>query len=696
MRLSVVLQTRLAVSALGLMLVAVTPLGAQEPQEGTEKLAIAESVIAREEAASERAFDPAFRTKAKEALAALPLAALEAQTGENGLGLNSLGDSQADLVYTPLTPCRIIDTRLAGGILVAGVPRDFKVTGTNYSAQGGSATSCGVPFGPTTAAAINFVAVTPQGAGHLLLTPFGRTMPLASIINYALPGTGLNVANGLTVATCDPSAATCSYDITIEAGVSGVHLVGDVQGYYQRVSTGGLGTALLADAAVTAPKISAGTVVRSLNSQTDAVTLVGSNGLGVTQGSGTVTVSSNATASNTGGAIVARDASGDFSAGSVGLAGNLGLPNTTSTTVGVLTKDGTRFLHNFGTNNTFVGSGAGNFTLTAAATANSAFGSAALQANTTGSQNSAFGSGALSANTTGYDNSAFGGGALPVNTTGNFNSAFGASALYANTTGYRNSAFGDGALNASTTGIANSAFGYWALLRSTTGGSNSAFGDSALSANTTGNSNSALGYNALGQLTTGAGNVAVGVNAGVNLTSGSYNVYIANLGVTTESNTTRIGYAGQTATYITGIYNATVSDRAVYVNSSGQLGTLTSSRRYKEEIVDMEAESDVLLKLRPVSFYYRPELDDTHLRQYGLVAEEVAEVAPGLVAYDADGAPQTVRYHFVNAMLLNEVQKQRRQLEAQDAEIRELRAQESKIRDLEARLAKLEADSGDQ
>ena len=215
MRLSVVLHARLAVSALGLMLVAVTPLGAQDPQEEEAKLAIAESVIAREEAVSERVFDPSFRAKAKELLTALPLAALASQTGENGLGLNRLGDSQADLVYTPLTPCRIVDTRLAGGILVAGVPRNLLVTGSNYSTQGGSATSCGVPFGPTTAAAINFVAVTPEGAGHLLLTPFGRPMPLASIINYALPGTGLNVANGLTVATCDPSTATCSSDITI-------------------------------------------------------------------------------------------------------------------------------------------------------------------------------------------------------------------------------------------------------------------------------------------------------------------------------------------------------------------------------------------------------------------------------------------------------------------------------------------------
>jgi len=68
------------------------------------------------------------------------------------------------------------------------------------------------------------------------------------------------------------------------------------------------------------------------------------------------------------------------------------------------------------------------------------------------------------------------------------------------------------------------------------------------------------------------------------------------------------------------------------------------------------------MKLRPVAFYYKPELDQTQTPQYGLVAEEVAQVAPQLVVYDKDGVPQTVRYHFVNAMLLNAVQKQQRLL----------------------------------
>src|SRR5262249_7760938 len=132
----------------------------------------------------------------------------------------------------------------------------------------------------------------------------------------------------------------------------------------------------------------------------------------------------------------------------------------------------------------------------------------------------------------------------------------------------------------------------------------------------------------------------------------------------------RIGTNGiHTTAFLAGISGATsAAGVAVLVNSNGQLGTTTSSRRFKQEIADVGRESDILMKLRPVGFYYKPELDVSHTRQYGLVAEEVAQVAPGLVVFDQEGQPQTVRYHFVNAMLLNEVQKQQRLIEAQQRE----------------------------
>jgi hypothetical protein len=301
--------------------------------------------------------------------------------------------------------------------------------------------------------------------------------------------------------------------------------------------------------------------------------------------------------------------------------------------------------------NTFAGYGAGNLTLT-------------------GDDNTAVGAFALSAVTTGRDNTAVGAFALSDNTTGSLNYAFGYAALSVNTTGWSNIAVGYAALRDNTTGSNNTAVGYGALT--------SEWKDTQ---------NVAIGPYALYSLVDGDDNTAIGALAGWNLQSGSDNIYIGHFGLGGESNTTRIGDS-QTATYVAGIHGATVTDRAVYVNADGRLGTLSSSRRYKEEILDMDAESDVLLKLRPVSFYYRKELDETHLRQFGLVAEEVAEVAPGLVAYDEDGTPQAVRYHFVNAMLLNEVQKQRRLVED---ERRANDAQQTIIEDLKARLAKLEA-----
>ncbi|HXM62441.1 MAG TPA: tail fiber domain-containing protein [Terriglobales bacterium] len=336
-------------------------------------------------------------------------------------------------------------------------------------------------------------------------------------------------------------------------------------------------------------------------------------------------------------------------------------------------------------------------------TQNQAFGTAALFSNTAGSSNSAFGLAALYTNTTGNNNSAFGYGSLHANTIGTQNEGFGYEALFANTTGNGNAAFGTGALYKNTTGGSstttggNSAFGNFALLANTIAGGNSAFGFSALTANTAGNNNVAVGAAALAELTTGSGNIAIGTGAGGNLNAGESNdIYIGDSGIAGESNTIRIGYIGTiTSAYIAGIDKKTSSNGTeVFVNATGQLGTIKSSLRYKHEIADMSNESDILMKLRPVAFYYKPELDDTQTRQYGLVAEEVAKVAPELVVFNEDGTPETVRYHFVNAMLLNEVQKQRQRIEDQqktnEQQNNTIVRQQEQIQDLAARMAKLE------
>jgi hypothetical protein len=564
----------------------------------------------------------------------------------------------------------------------------------------------------------NFVAVNPAGAGDLRAWPSDHTIPLASILNYAaVPG--LNLANGIAVPVRQDLEGN---DISVRADVSGADLVVDVVGYFSDFASG--------------------QVVRSLSGQTDTVTLAGSNGLSVSAGSGTVTVASNATPnnsasaivsrdisgnfsagtitgnlngtatsalnfsgslagevtgpqgatvvsnavpSNTAKAVVRRDVSGNFSAGTVTLAGNLALPNTTPS-VGALTMGGPLFLHNFGAHNTFLGANAGNTSMTGTGY-NTGVGENALLRNTAGAYNSAFGTLALTQNSIGSSNAAFGLYTLQSNTTGSSNSAFGSTALQSNTTGSSNSAFGYNALRSETTSGSNAAFGDFALSSTTTGDGNSAFGETALFANTTGRFNSTFGINTLKTLASGDYNTAIGWSAGFSLTSGSYNIYIgSDSGATTESNTIRIGSNGalgtQTNTFIAGISGVTIAGgTGVLVDSLGHLGTVLSSRRFKDEIADMGKESDVLMKLRPVAFYYKHEYDDTRTRQYGLVAEEVAEVAPELVLSDKDGAPQTVRDHFVNAMLLNEVQKQRSTIAQQQVE----------IQDLAARLAKLEA-----
>jgi hypothetical protein len=200
--------------------------------------ATVESIVAREEAATGRAFDRDFRAEVLRRLASKTVSELESiQSQSVGLGMSpSFGSSQADLVYTPVVPCRILDTRLVGGPITPGANRNFQVAGTNLSSQGGNASGCGVPFGPATAAVINLVSVSPEGFGDLRIAPFGTPMPFASIINYAVVP-GLALANGPAVTVCDPAATTCTFDFTIQADTNATNLVADVQGYFSLLPT---------------------------------------------------------------------------------------------------------------------------------------------------------------------------------------------------------------------------------------------------------------------------------------------------------------------------------------------------------------------------------------------------------------------------------------------------------------------------
>jgi hypothetical protein len=319
---------------------------------------------------------------------------------------------------------------------------------------------------------------------------------------------------------------------------------------------------------------------------------------------------------------------------------------------------------------------------------NTADGAFALELNTTGSNNTAFGESALSSNTTASDNTAVGWGALTSTTTGNNDTAIGALALQLNSTGASNTASGFEALANNTIGNNNTAYGVTALGNNSTGSANTAAGFSALLNDTTGSSNTAVGINSLLNNSTGASNIALGVNAGSNLTTGTNNIDIGAAGVAGESKKIRIGTKGtQTATFIAGINGVTVAGGVnVIVNSNGQLGTVTSSARFKDNIVPMNKTSEALFSLQPVTFRYKKELDPEAIPQFGLVAEQVEKVDPDLVVRDDQGKPYTVRYEAVNAMLLNEFLKAHRKLEEQGETIAR---QGAKIQILAAQLEKI-------
>ena len=173
---------------------------------------------------------------------------------------------------------------------------------------------------------------------------------------------------------------------------------------------------------------------------------------------------------------------------------------------------------------------------------------------------------------------------------------------------------------------------------------------------------------------TGGFNTALGVSAGRNLGTGFGNICIRNTGVSGESNTTRIGSA-QTRAFIAGIRGVTTGNNnaiPVVIDSAGQLGTASSSRRFKTDIQPMDKASEAILALKPVSFRYNSHKDTTP--QFGLIAEEVAEVNPDLVVRDDNGEIYTVRYDAVNALLLNEFLKEHRKVEKQQAAITELKS----------------------
>jgi len=243
------------------------------------------------------------------------------------------------------------------------------------------------------------------------------------------------------------------------------------------------------------------------------------------------------------------------------------------------------------------------------------------------------------------------------------------------TDGNNNTVYGTGAGRVAATGQFNQSFGQNSLKALTSGTKNCGIGYQFCTAVTTGGNNAGVGHGCYQSLITGSYNCGVGDQTGVNYTgSESSNIDINSVGTTGQSNVLTIGNGTGTGNQqvnkavICGINGKTsAAGVAVLVNGSDVLGTTTSSKRFKDNIVDMGDTSSLIHKLRPVTFQFKKSDsvsdEETKMTQYGLIAEEVDDIFPELVQYDKKGMAQTVRYLWLIPMLLNEVKKLKNEIE---------------------------------
>jgi len=354
-------------------------------------------------------------------------------------------------------------------------------------------------------------------------------------------------------------------------------------------------------------------------------------------------------------------------------------------------------MHNAGDRNTFLGQQSGTFLITG--TDNVGVGYQASTQMLSGGQNTAVGSSTLTKATITTDSAAFGFSALKNQEAFvNFCTPLDPASmlppfpvcLY---TGEANTAIGSGALQESLTGSNNVAVGANALLSSTTrfntsdcalfppsNSGNSAVGSAPSDWFCTfaADNNTALGTNSLANVSIGSNNIAVGINSGINSINGFGNIYIGNSGCVTspqfplvtfpekaigtdvnESWTIRIGDNDiHTDFFVAGVFSKVLTTGSIVpvsINDRGELGTVVSSARFKQDIRPLN--DDVLKKimqLQAVVFRYK---NDTENREnIGLIAEEVAQVFPELVIYD-QGKPLSIRYDLLAVLCIAALQR---------------------------------------
>jgi hypothetical protein len=324
--------------------------------------------------------------------------------------------------------------------------------------------------------------------------------------------------------------------------------------------------------------------------------------------------------------------------------------------------------------NTAVGSGA--LSANTSGAGNAALGSNALNANTTGGGNSAFGQSSLLSNTTGNSNTAYGNASLPFNTTGGFNVAVGQNSLFANTTASSNTAIGYQALGATTTSGDNTGVGSQAMATNTTGNSNTAMGVVALLNNTTGSNNTVVGKGAGGSITTGSNNVLLGISSGntgaTALTTGSQNIHV---GASTISSSSSVDYEHIIGFNLTGKGTATVfiGNGPCYQSNNGATWAVVSDRRLKKNIVDNNIGLDIINQIQVRNFEYRlpEEITDVPQNQaiaktgiqFGVIAQELHQVAPDCVKTESTGV-MTVNTDNLTWYLVNAIKELKAEIDA--------------------------------
>jgi hypothetical protein len=329
----------------------------------------------------------------------------------------------------------------------------------------------------------------------------------------------------------------------------------------------------------------------------------------------------------TNGIFTIKDATNTFltlsqSTSQVNILRTLRLENTTSSTLGVLYKGADRFLHNYGSSNTFLGVNSGNFTMnTGQAYYNTGIGQSALANLTTGYFNTAVGGGSLLNNTTGIYNTAVGLNSLTNNINGEYNTALGVNSLLSNTTGRLNLAVGMTSLYRNTNGEYNTALGSNSLFSNIDGANNTAVGYQSLKSNLSGFNNTAVGYNSL-LSSTGNYNTAIGYNAGSTITTGA--------------NLTCIGIDAAPS-------SATAFDQVTLGNGFVQtlrcnVQTISSlsDMRDKKNITDLTLGLDFLMKVKPRQFnwdkrewYEGNKSDGSKMKETptaGFISQELDEV----------------------------------------------------------------------